>query len=301
MCVLLGDDLWALAHHDSGLFGTLVFFQAVGYAGIFTTAYIFFQRAALRRRAKKVLLGLATVLVIIDQVIWLTAPFVRFSQTIAGYIGLASAVALIALTVPPLFQMWFFKRWPNPKPARVVIVGGGFAGVYTALGLDKRLGYHPHLEIILIDKKNYFLFPPLLPSAAVGTIEMREVTQSFRRIFETTNITYKKATVTAVDPAAKKVRMHVHLEEEDVASDVNSFDVDIPYDYLVLSPGSTNQTFETKGVKEHAFFVKDLEDAIKIRNRIIDCFERAAVVQDDQLSVSRAVALCCRGWRPDRH
>ncbi len=57
MCVLLGDDLWALAHHNPGLYGTLIFFQAIGYGGIFAMAYLFFQRAALRRRFKAVLLG----------------------------------------------------------------------------------------------------------------------------------------------------------------------------------------------------------------------------------------------------
>src|ERR1700733_8380094 len=108
MCVLLGDDLWALAHHNAGLYGTLVFFQAIAYGGIFTMAYLFFQRAAMRRRAKIFLLGVATALVILDQLVWLTAPFLRFSQAIAGYLGLVSALLLIGLTLPPLFQMWFF-------------------------------------------------------------------------------------------------------------------------------------------------------------------------------------------------
>jgi hypothetical protein len=102
-------------------------------------------------------------LVVSDQFIWLTAPFIRLSQQAAGYIGLASAIALIALTLPPLYQMWFYKRWKNSRPSRIVIVGGGFAGMYTALGLDKLLGYHRHLEIVLIDQKNLFLFPPRTP------------------------------------------------------------------------------------------------------------------------------------------
>jgi NADH dehydrogenase len=179
--------------------------------------------------------------------------------------------------------MWFYKRWPNPKPARVIVVGGGFAGVYAALGLDKALGYHPHLEITVIDRKNFFLFPPLLPSAAAGTIEMPQVTQSYRRIFETTNIQYKKATVTSIDPKTQTVRMHVHLEGEDMAGPSSAAEVALSYDYLVLAPGSTNQTFNTPGAEDHAIFVKELKDAIQIRNRIIDCFERAAVVQNESV------------------
>jgi len=110
------------------------------------------------------------------------------------------------------------QRWKNTRRTRVVVVGGGFAGMYAALGLDKMFGHHKDLELVLIDRKNYFIFPPLLPSASVGTIETRQVTQSYRRIFETTNIRYQKATVTHVDPSTRTVRMHVHLEGEDMGA-----------------------------------------------------------------------------------
>ncbi len=283
MCRFLGDDLWALAQYKKGLFSVLIFFQAVAYGGLYVTSRVLFGRSALRRRMKKLLQAITTGLVILDQLVWFTAPFLRFSQTLAGYVGLASAVAMIGLTLPPLFQLWFYKRWTNSKPTRVVIVGGGFAGVYTALGLDKAMGYHKDLEIVLVDRKNYFLFPPLLPSASVGTIETREVTQSYRRIFETTNIQYMKATVSRVDPKTQTATLHVHLEEEDMGADRRAAEVDLSFDYLVLAPGAVNQTFGTPGAEENALFVKELYDAIRIRDRIIGCFERAAVVQDDAI------------------
>jgi len=282
MCRLLGDSLWALSQYKKGLFGVLVFFQAAAYGGLYLTSRVLFARTSLRRRMKKLLQAAATLLVAIDLLVWFTAPFIRTSQALVGYIGLASALAMIGLTLPPLIQLWFYQRWPNSKPRRVVVVGGGFAGVYAALGLDKKLGYHRDLEIVLVDRKNFFLFPPLLPSASVGTIETRQVTQSYRRIFETTNIQYKKANVTHVDAKARKVTMHVHLEAEDMA-DQSASEVTLLFDYLVLAPGATNQTFNTKGAEENALFVKELDDAIKIRDRIIDCFERAAVVQDDAI------------------
>jgi NADH dehydrogenase len=272
MCRLFGDDLWALAHYQPGLFAMLFFFQAVAYAGIFLISRRLFQRTALRRRMKGLLLAIATGLVFLDQWVWATAPFVRVSQRVAGYMGLVSAAALIALTMPPLFQMWFYKRWANTTgPKRVVIVGGGFAGLYTALGLDQALGYRSDLEITLIDRKNYFLFPPLLPSAAVGTIETRQVTYPYRRIFETTNIRYKKAAVTGIDPQEQQISFRLNGAEE----------YKQPYDYLVLAPGSVPQTFNTPGVREYAFFVRELNDAIRIRSRIIDQFERAAVLKDE--------------------
>ena len=277
LCVLLGDDLWALAHYKTHLFALIFFFQASAYAGLFLISRELFQRTSLRRRMKKLLQSLTTFLTVLNQLVWFTAPFVRFSQEVAGYVGLSSAAALVALTLPPLFQMWFYTRWKNPRPARVVIVGGGFAGLYTALGLDRLLGHDPHLEIVLVDRKNFFLFPPLLPSASVGTIETRQVTQSYRRIFETTNIRYQKATVAAVDPRGRTVTMCVALE----GGNAECVTSKLPYDVLVLAPGSTNQIFNTPGAAENALFVKELGDAVRIRDRIIDCFERAAVLSDE--------------------
>ncbi len=282
-CQLLGDDLWALWQYNRNLYILVYFFQAVGYAVIYLIARLLFKRTSLRRRMKSLLLLSCTFLALLNQFIWITAPFLRFSQATAGYIGLASAAALVALTLPPLFQMWFHQRWKKAKPTRIVIVGGGFAGLYTALGLDGKLGHHQHLEIVLIDKKNFFLFPPLLPSAAVGTVETRQVTHSFRRIFETTNVRYEKGEIVAIDPAAKVARMHIHLDEDEKSPGVSGTDVNLSYDYLVLAPGSVNQTFNTKGCLEYAFFLKELTDAMKVRNRIIDCFERAAVVNDETI------------------
>ena len=282
-CRLLGDDLWALWGFNRNLYVLVYLFQAAGYAGIFFISRVLFKRTSLRRRMKSLLLSLSTVLAVSNQAVWITAPFVRFSQSTAGYLGLASAAALVALTIPPIFQMWFHKRWKNGKPTRVVIVGGGFAGLYTALGLDSKLGHHKNLEIVLIDKKNFFLFPPLLPSAAVGTVETRQVTHSFRRIFETTNVRYEKGEIISVDPSAKSTKMHIHLDEDEKMPGVSGTDVNLSFDYLVLAPGSTNQTFNTKGCPENAFFLKELTDAMKVRNRIIDCFERAAVVNDETI------------------
>ena len=280
MCVLLGDDLWALAHYKTGLFAVLIIYQAVAYVILYGISRLLFARTALRRRMKVFLQAAATTLLALDQLVWFTAPFIRFAQSIAGYVGLASAVAMIALTLPPLFQMWFYKRWPNPKPARVVIVGGGFAGVYAALGLDKALGYHKHLDITVIDRKNFFLFPPLLPSAAVGTIEMPQVTQSYRRIFETTNIHYKKATVTQIDP--KPRRAHACASGRGRYGAGRTRRGSGPGLRLSCPGAGLDQSdLQHQGAEDHAIFVKELKDAIQIRNRIIDCFERAAVVQDE--------------------
>src|SRR4029077_10402735 len=97
LCVLLGDDLWALARYKTPLYVWLFLFQAVGYAGLYITARVLFRHSTLRRRMKKLLQATTTTLVVLDQLIWLSAPYWRFAQATAGYIGLFSALALIGL------------------------------------------------------------------------------------------------------------------------------------------------------------------------------------------------------------
>jgi NADH dehydrogenase len=179
--------------------------------------------------------------------------------------------------------MWWYRRWKSPtgKPIRVVIVGGGFAGLYAALGLNKKLGYNHDLELTLLDRRNYFLFPPLLPSAAAGTIETRQVSFPFRRIFETTNIAFRKVSVSEIDPRAGIVRGVIEVSTDPQTGERIERETIQPYDYLVFAPGSSNQTYDVPGVERYAFFMRELNDAVVLRNHVINCFERAAVMLDE--------------------
>eukprot|EP00592_Proboscia_alata_P016593 CAMPEP_0194396744 /NCGR_PEP_ID=MMETSP0174-20130528/125159_1 /TAXON_ID=216777 /ORGANISM="Proboscia alata, Strain PI-D3" /LENGTH=480 /DNA_ID=CAMNT_0039192845 /DNA_START=1993 /DNA_END=3435 /DNA_ORIENTATION=- len=148
------------------------------------------------------------------------------------------------------------------KP-RVVILGSGWAGNTLARRLRKDL-----FDVRLISPANHFLFTPLLPSTAVGTLEFRAIEEPVRTIPGLGE--YYQAKARTLDSEQKFVRC------QDVFKG-NFFDV--KYDYLCIAAGSKTNTFNTPGVAEkegkEVFFLKHLHHARQIRNRVLECFERA--------------------------
>jgi NADH dehydrogenase len=255
------------------------------------------RRMPLPRLTRRALFAVATALAIADVSAWLLLPFLGFERAALGGIVLALAMLLGYLVGAPLKAIWQTRSWREPaRPVRVVIVGGGFAGLDSALGLDRVLGWSDKLELTVIDRKNYFLFPPLLPSVSVGAIETRQVTYPFRRIFEATNIRFKKETVERIDLERRVIVSKVDVDADASGRNVHVRHDETPFDYLVLAPGSTTQTFNTPGC-EHAFFMRELGDAIALRNHIIDCFETAAREADREL-VSKMLRFVVIGAGP---
>ncbi len=151
---------------------------------------------------------------------------------------------------------------------RVVILGGGFAGAYTALHLEKRLGRRPDVEVILVAKENFILFTPMLHEVAGSDVAVTDIVQPLRGMLRHTRVGV--AEIEAIDLGKKQVR----ISHSDVPHPV-----DLTYDHLVLALGAVTNFYHTPGLEAHALTMKTLGDAILVRNRVIDALELA----DNQL------------------
>jgi len=237
-----------------------------------------FRRLPLPRGTRTAMTVIPAGLAALDLLVWAVIPLSSLLQQLLGPLMLAVSLVYAAKALWILKHMWFFTRWRRPpaEPQRVVIVGGGFSGLYCAMGLDRKLGWNEKLQVTVVDQRNYFLFPPLLPSVAAGAIETRQVTTPFRRIFEATNITFRKESVTRIDLENRTLHTCVATNRDPETDALVQTTSTVSYDYLVLAPGAITNTFGVPGVEEHAFFMCELADAIAVRNHVIDCFELAA-------------------------
>lgn len=150
---------------------------------------------------------------------------------------------------------------------RIVIVGGGFGGVYTAMALEKALRRRRDLDVTLINRSNYFLYYPLLPEVLSGGVEPRHVVVPLRTLFR--RIRVLEAEVRSVDTARREVLAHRDGMEEF-----------LPFDHLVLATGAEANLAAFPGIEPVAFPFKSAEDAIALRNQIVDCFEAAEFAPD---------------------
>ena len=142
--------------------------------------------------------------------------------------------------------------------SRLLILGTGFG----AFNLIKHLS--DDYEITVVSPRNHFLFTPLLPSTTVGTIEFRSIIEPIRHARE--DLRFFHARAERLDASGGRV----HCVG---VGDAGTFSID--YDLLVIAVGAVSNTFNVPGVAEHALFLKELNDARELRQRIIQCFERA--------------------------
>jgi NADH dehydrogenase len=143
---------------------------------------------------------------------------------------------------------------------RTVVLGAGFAGLEAAIRLAREFRNAREVEIILLGEQNYFLFTPLLPQIASSYIEPRHIVQTLRDIRGRQRFAFRRDTVRAIAPG----RHTVELASES-----------LEYDYLIVALGSRADFFNIPGAREHTWDFKTLEDAVVLRERMIDLCEHA--------------------------
>ena len=156
---------------------------------------------------------------------------------------------------------------PNETKQRVVVLGGGFGGVFTAKHL--RRAASSNVEVLLISRHNFFVFQPLLAEIAGGSINPSDGVTPLRRFLP--GVAVMVAEVLEIDLAAKTVAVTLGPD-----SGIRT----IPYDQLVIALGQVVDLSRTPGLADSALVMKDLMDAFSIRNKVLGCLERADVATD---------------------
>jgi NADH dehydrogenase len=156
------------------------------------------------------------------------------------------------------------------KRHRVLVLGGGFAGVMTVQELEKQLGRRSDVEIWCVSRDNFMLFTPLLPEVCSGVLEARHVVNPLRRMVRRASTWCITAEVSEIDVTERVVTVTGGDDRPHRLS----------FDTLVLALGGITHTFGIPGLEEHAMGMKSLADAFSLRNRIIEMLERAELEAD---------------------
>lgn len=162
---------------------------------------------------------------------------------------------------------------------RVVVVGGGFAGI----NFIKRLSKDKRFHITLVDKNNYHFFPPLLYQVSMAFIEPSNISYPFRRMFqEKTNLRFFMGNL-----------LNVNLEKNCIDTDAGTLD----YDYLVLAVGTETNFFGMENVKHDALPMKTIDDALNLRNHLLLNMEKA-VRSSDPVEKEKLLNIVIAGGGP---
>jgi NADH dehydrogenase len=153
---------------------------------------------------------------------------------------------------------------------RIVIAGGGFAGLYSAMYFDKTLARCAEVDVTLISRENYILFTPLLHEVAAGDLYPSDIVNPLRSILR--HVKVVEADVQAIDLGARRLRC---------VAGVRRMQREFQYDHLLLALGSETNFFDSAGVRDWAFTMKNISDAALLRNHMVALLEEAILETDD--------------------
>lgn len=162
---------------------------------------------------------------------------------------------------------------------KIVIIGGGFAGVNFA----KALGNKNHFEITLVDKNNYYFFPPLIYQVATAFLEPSSISYPFRKLFsKRANIKFRMGSLKEVVPSEKKIILD---------------NGEVFYDRLVIATGAETNYFGMENVRKNAIPMKTLSDAIEMRNKLLEQIEQATILKDPA-EIKKQLTIVIAGGGP---
>jgi len=169
---------------------------------------------------------------------------------------------------------------------KILILGGGFGGMYCAKKLECLMAKRKNIdaEIILVSRQNFFVFTPMLPQVVSGMIESNHVVVPLRQVLKNTK--FYEAEVASIDVKKRKVNLWVENNNNNYNDDGHGengsplSDLTLDYDHLVISLGSDTNFPKSSDFAHVVFTLKNLKDALLLRNHIIDMLERADIESD---------------------
>ncbi|RPA77949.1 FAD/NAD(P)-binding domain-containing protein [Ascobolus immersus RN42] len=226
---------------------------------------------------------------------------IRWGRLLLGSILLSVTGGVVYLSYGIYEQRNPNEQAPaDPTKKTLVILGSGWGSVSLLKKLDTE-----NYNVIVVSPRNYFLFTPLLPSCPTGTIEHRSIMEPIRHILrhKKTEVKYYEAEATEIDHEKRVVKVS---DLSDIKGDVHS--TEIPFDYLVVGVGAESATFGKTdcgvmfagipGVKEHACFLKEIQDSQKLRKNVMDCIETALFKEQSPEEVERLLSMVVVGGGP---
>jgi NADH:quinone reductase (non-electrogenic) len=171
------------------------------------------------------------------------------------------------------------KEDNNQRHAKkLLIVGSGFAGIEVLKRLQKKFKNNREIEITLVSKDNFLLFTPMLPEVASGMIETRHIVTPVRSFCKKAK--FYEANVESIDLDNKQVTLAHAIGRQSQPNDWREHK--LRCDYLVIALGSENNFFKMPDIEKHSFTMKNIDDAIILRNHILNILEQANLEENDK-------------------